>query len=81
MKYWVSGIPTDNCINHPNASQTNSDTDAFGDTCENCPNMCNAQQLDADSDGSGDVCDADPGCEMSCCGTCSLPTCEYECTP
>ncbi|MFH1891291.1 MAG: thrombospondin type 3 repeat-containing protein [Candidatus Zixiibacteriota bacterium] len=50
----------DNCPDVPNALQTNSDTDIFGDACDNCPNFSNPLQEDFDGDGIGDSCDVCP---------------------
>lgn len=50
----------DNCPNTPNPSQTNSDSDLFGDACDNCPNITNPLQEDLDQDGIGDSCDICP---------------------
>jgi hypothetical protein len=49
----------DNCPSVANASQTNSDSDSYGDACDNCPIDTNPGQEDLDHDGSGDVCDQD----------------------
>jgi len=62
----------DNCLNTPNADQTDSDGDGEGDACDadddndtildtsdNCPLITNADQADNDADGLGDVCDDD----------------------
>ena len=64
----------DNCPDHDNPDQEDTDEDGTGDVCDNCPNNCNYDQWDADVDGVGDVCDPDPGC-----GGCMLPQCETEC--
>jgi hypothetical protein len=47
----------DNCPTTPNADQTNSDSDSYGDTCDNCPNADNQDQTDSDGDGVGNACD------------------------
>ena len=59
----------DNCDNHPNPSQLDTDRDLLGDACDedddadgvpdvddNCPLVANPGQEDSDKDGSGDVC-------------------------
>lgn len=66
------GVPddTDNCVTTPNADQTDTDGDGFGDACDpdddgdgvldggdNCPLVANADQADSDFDGIGDACD------------------------
>ena len=69
------GVPDelDNCPDHPNSNQADSDGDGIGDICEppdadgdgitdtidNCPASPNSDQLDLDGDGTGDVCDGD----------------------
>ena len=68
------GVPdsVDNCPLVPNADQTDTDGDGFGDACDadddgdgvddgvdNCPLVPNADQTDTDGDGFGDACDAD----------------------
>ena len=62
----------DNCINHPNDDQTDTDNDGKGDVCDsdddndgipdkidNCPLVPNSDQNDFDNDGKGDACDND----------------------
>lgn len=59
----------DNCDNHPNPSQLDTDRDLLGDACDedddadgvpdvddNCPLVANPGQEDSDKDGIGDVC-------------------------
>jgi len=68
------GIPdaSDNCPNHYNPSQVDTDENGFGNTCDtdddgdgaldtvdNCPLTVNHLQLDIDEDGRGDECDED----------------------
>jgi hypothetical protein len=50
----------DNCPDTPNADQTNSDTDDFGDACDNCDFIDNPNQSDPDKDGFGELCDTCP---------------------
>jgi len=71
------GIPDviDNCPDHYNPTQTDTDGDGIGDACEtiidvdidgipdtqdNCPSIYNPGQEDQDTDGVGDVCDNCP---------------------
>jgi hypothetical protein len=67
---WSGCSTTGTCIK----TQSDADSDGFGDVCDNCPNQCNNKQLDADGDGIGDVCDPNPGC-----GGCGQPACETQC--
>jgi len=53
----ANACATDNCVTTPNPSQTNSDTDPFGDACDNCPAVFNPGQQDLDHNGAGDACD------------------------
>src|SRR3990167_3367577 len=64
----------DNCSFTANPSQTDTDSDGFGDECDddydgdgvdniipdNCPLVPNPDQLDSDADGIGNVCDPTP---------------------
>lgn len=71
------GIPDviDNCPNHYNPTQTDSNGNGVGDACEttvdtdadgipdttdNCPTISNTAQIDTDVDGVGDACDNCP---------------------
>jgi len=51
----------DNCPNHFNPNQFDSDDDFLGDACDNCPFIFNPFQVDSDEDGTGDACD-EPDC-------------------
>jgi len=51
----------DNCPAVSNPTQTNSDTDTYGDACDNCPAVTNQNQADLDADGIGDACDHSDG--------------------
>lgn len=68
------GIPDgeDNCPDHYNPEQTDTDDDGIGDACDddddgdqipdsadNCPLESNPNQSDIDEDGMGDLCDPD----------------------
>jgi len=55
------GVPdsSDNCVNVPNAAQTNSDADTVGDACDNCTLIDNEDQYDSNGDGYGNRCDGD----------------------
>lgn len=63
----------DNCISIPNADQTDSDADGYGDACDscsdtdhdgvctpqdNCPTVPNPGQADTNGNGVGDACEA-----------------------
>jgi MYXO-CTERM domain-containing protein len=63
---------SDNCPTVSNASQTDTDKDGKGNSCDtdddndgkldtadNCPTTSNATQTDTDKDGKGDSCDTD----------------------
>ena len=65
----------DNCPNHPNRDQLNTDGDAQGDVCDNdddndgvndgadnCRLIHNPSQEDSDGNGEGDACQIDPVC-------------------
>ncbi|MBI5118488.1 thrombospondin type 3 repeat-containing protein, partial [Candidatus Poribacteria bacterium] len=54
------GDACDNCLDTPNESQVDADSDGDGDACDNCPGASNPDQLDSDTDGAGDVCDPWP---------------------
>lgn len=54
------GDACDNCLDHHNPLQENSDGDSHGDACDNCPNDDNENQADSDGDGVGNVCDNCP---------------------
>lgn len=60
-------VGSDNCVGctNPidcfNPSQTDTDSDTLGDTCDNCKNISNVDQLDTDGDGIGDACDNNGG--------------------
>jgi hypothetical protein len=47
----------DNCINEPNADQTNTDGDKWGNVCDNCQTVKNDDQTDTDGDGLGNACE------------------------
>jgi hypothetical protein len=49
----------DNCVNDPNADQTDSDQDDIGDVCDACPNLPNGQGIDADNNGIDEGCAGD----------------------
>ena len=61
----------DNCVDTPNADQSDVDHDSIGDLCDdddndgfidiadNCPNLYNPGQEDLDGDGIGNYCDPD----------------------
>jgi hypothetical protein len=51
------GLGCDNCANHSNPDQTDTDGDGVGNGCDNCPAAFNPDQADANGDGVGDVCD------------------------
>lgn len=46
----------DNCIDDPNADQSDRDSDGVGDVCDNCPDVFNPGQEDSNGDGIGDSC-------------------------
>ncbi len=50
----------DNCPDHSNPTQADSDQDGIGNTCDNCASEPNTEQLDSDGDGVGDRCDNCP---------------------
>ncbi len=68
------GSDCDNCPDHANADQADSDVDGVGDVCDNCPDTYNppgswedihgftheGEQPDSDLDGFGDSCDTCP---------------------
>ncbi|MEQ9081711.1 MAG: trypsin-like serine protease [Sandaracinaceae bacterium] len=83
---------SDNCPEHPNPLQENSDTDALGDACDNCDLVDNPDQADAecapgfsgmfcDGDGVGDACDNCPGVynpsQADCDGNGSGDACDF----
>ena len=50
---------SDNCPDHTNRAQKDTDLDAIGDVCDNCPYDFNPEQTNNDGDALGDKCDFD----------------------
>ncbi len=59
--YAANTCDDDNCVDIPNPTQANSDTDDLGDACDNCRLVDNPDQNDSDEDGFGNACDLCPG--------------------
>lgn len=51
------GDACDNCPDHFNQEQADSDGDGVGNVCDNCPQQPNPAQEDCDGDGIGDACE------------------------
>jgi hypothetical protein len=55
-----SGTVLDNCPQHNNPGQQDTDSDGIGNACDVCRTVADPDQEDADSDGRGDACDNCP---------------------